>query len=136
MPFYKNDFASDKSRDGFHDLDNTHIALTITPAGIDYAIDIERKRVQYPTNWIAIIFAGLTVLLTGISLYKTFTSNSNMDKRQQILQTKMKVLESKMQIPQSAINYLIKLSIADSLKNVLLLNKFKDTIISKQNSKK
>jgi hypothetical protein len=111
---FKLDFANSKRSYCFYDLKDTKITALLMPSGIDYAIDIDRKRVQHRTNLLAIVFAGLTTILTGVSLYKTIITQLDIDKKQQILQTTLQLQESLWRNTTNRLNQLIE---KDSLRN-------------------
>ena len=123
---FKDDFANEKSPYCFYDLKDTHISASLTPDGIDYALDIDRKRVQHNNNRLAIIFAGLTVILSFFSLYKTIITQRELDNKLQILQTKLHSQDSLLQNSIARLNLNIE---KDSLEN----SKKKDMPTLKQN---
>lgn len=101
---FKEDFASD-GKYSKTDLKNTHILGILTPEGLDYAIDIDRKRVQHRNNNITIVLSIFTVILTATSLYKTIISQREQEQKLQKLQTQVQLLDSNMKTPQTSASY-------------------------------
>ena len=87
----------------------------LSPGGVDYAIDINRKRVQHTNNNLAIIFAGLTVFLSVTSLYKTIISQRELNNKQQQLQMQLQSSDSLQRIYQNQMNYILGKMAKDSL---------------------
>lgn len=119
---YKKEFSTESDNE-FQGLTNNHILATLTPDGLDYAIDIDRKKVQHRNNNLAIIFAALTVILSGVSLYKTIISQKELNQKQQQLQTLTQSLDSIVRTHRSGLNFLIRERRNDSIKNSSIISK-------------
>lgn len=125
---FKLDFADEKRTCYFYDLVNSKFFVSLKPDGIDYAIDIDRKRVKHRIDFLAIAFAFLTVVLSGISLYKTIISQNKLEQKQQILQTTLQLQDKIVQTTISRLNQLIE-------RNALLNSNCVDTAVLKHSSK-
>jgi hypothetical protein len=137
-PSFKPEFATQQLY-GFQDLSNNNIMAALMPEGIDYAIDIIRKRVQHRNNNWAIIFSGLTVVITLATLFNQCNSQSRLRQdrlKAQQSQEQLQSLDSIVQIHQSGLNYLIQGKKNDSVKNDLENPNLKDTAALKSSPTK
>lgn len=115
MESYKTNFAK-----GNETLLNNHISAHLTPTGLDYAIDIDRQRIQHRNNNIAMWFSGATVLITGFTLIMETTSHKRIETKQQQSQDSLQSLNKRLQTAEDELNYLIQARRNDSIKNALL----------------
>lgn len=105
------------AKDAANKLDEIKFMAILTPLGVDYAIDIERKRVEQRNNNLAIWIAASAFFLSAIGLFREIIQDKQKQDKVLILKKKLKEAGNSMQNLQNRIDYL-SLQM-DSVKTVL-----------------
>jgi len=101
-------------------LSNNHVSAKLTTDGLDYAIEVNRKRIQHRTSTIITpIIAVLAILIAFANVIFGNCTKGRTDSSIQVLQNKQQSLDSIQKIQDAELRYLIEVRKADSLKSVL-----------------
>ena len=118
---YKTHFATFNQKENVEEtLSNNHVSAKLTTDGLDYAIEVNRKRIQHRTSTIITpIIAVLAILIAFANVIFGNCTKGRTDSSIQVLQNKQQSLDSIQKIQDAELRYLIEVRKADSLKSVL-----------------
>lgn len=107
---FKNEFVADKEVKIYNlqKLSGLQFNGTLTMEGVEYAIDIDRKKVEQKNNRIALWIAALAVILSLFGLIREISSGNTQQDRVKILKQKLRVSDSSLQVTTSLLNQFIE----------------------------
>jgi len=97
-----------------NELNEVKVLGTLLPDGLDYAIEIKRKRTQHTISKISIFVSVASALIAFGSLYKTFVTQREFDTKLQLMQKTLQSQQDLLQTTTGRLNQLIERNAQDS----------------------